>query len=161
MAENGDTEGGAGGAKAALFAVAALILLAGGWAMQREAAAPMKGEGARVLPSPATDSPPLPAHELRLIRGEEALVELGAGGVGELLTLRLALSEEAAGIGIHSIWLYGENHAPLQITGERADPGEVRVEIASELLAPGRHIVELRTDELTAIPLRRYSFEVR
>ena len=62
MAEDGDKEGGAGGAKAALFAVAGLILLAGGWAMQREAAAPMKGEGARALASPAPlDNSPLRA----------------------------------------------------------------------------------------------------
>ena len=58
MAENEDTEGGAGGAKAALFAVAVLILLAGGWAMQREAAAPKKGEDARALALRRPTPPP-------------------------------------------------------------------------------------------------------
>ena len=131
--------------------------------MQRESAAPPKlpAPNTRTLPSPAVDSPALPTRELRLVRGKETLIESSARGSGEPLTLRLALPEGAADIGIESVWLYGENHAPRQISGERPDPREVRVEIAAEFLAPGRHIVELRTDELTAIPLRRYSFEIR
>ena len=163
MAGDGEIRSAARGPNRTLFAIAALVLLAGGWAMQRESAAPPKipAPNAPALPSRAADSPGLPMHELRLVQGKQALVESSAGTMGESLTLRLALPEDAADMGIKSIWLYGENHAPLQISGERTDPGEVRVEVASEFLTAGRHIVELRTDELTAIPLRRYSFEIR
>ena len=44
----------------------------------------------------------------------------------------------------------------LNVTG----PGEVLIEYPAALLTPGRHIIELRTDEIGPIPLRRFAFEI-
>jgi hypothetical protein len=99
--------------------------------------------------------------EIELDPGREAQIDLGSLVPGQALAIRLALPASAREIGIEATWLYGENHAPTEIQSRRAGPGEVRIDFPAALLTPGRHIVELRTNEAGPIPLRRYSFEIR
>jgi hypothetical protein len=93
--------------------------------------------------------------------GKEPRIDPQSLVPGKPLEVHVSLPPEAAGVGIESIWIYGESHAPTQIDGRKAGPTQVRLELGAELLGPGRHIIELRTDEVSPIPLRRYAFEVR
>jgi hypothetical protein len=120
----------------------------------------MPAPEARALPASGTAAKSA-GGAIELVRGVETRVDPGSLVAGEPLAIRIALPADAANIGIESIWIYGENHAPSRISGQRLRPSEVRIELGPEVLTPGRHIVELRTDEITAIPLRRYSFEIR
>ena len=98
---------------------------------------------------------------LELSRGSEPVVRADSLAPGEPFQVKLLLPADSGEIGVESIWVYGEGHEPTRIEGERATPSEMRVALPPELLTPGRHIVELRTDEFTHIPLRRFSFEIR
>lgn len=146
----------------AVAAVAALVFC---WTGPEESEPPERP--APHDPAPVADEAPRSETEtetpdvLELTRGNEPVIDPDALVGGEPLRVSLALPPDAGEIGIESIWVYGETHDPTRIAGERTKPSEMRVEIPPELLTPGRHIVELRTDELTHIPLRRFSFEIR
>ena len=99
--------------------------------------------------------------EIELRPGREARIDLDSLVPGQALAVRLALPPGAGKIGIEATWLYGEGHPPTEISSHRADAREVRIDFPPALLTPGRHIVELRTDEGAPISLRRYSFEIR
>ena len=144
-----------------LVAAGALVAGVGLWTLSEGPVAPSAPPPAP--PSPRADSSRLPAAdrgEITLAQGRELRVAGNSIDRSRSLALLLALPPDAPDIGIKSVWLYGEGQEPTRIASKRPGPGQVRVEIAPEFLTPGRHIVELRTDELTAIPLRRYSFEI-
>ncbi|HIL00726.1 MAG TPA: hypothetical protein EYG06_01465 [Myxococcales bacterium] len=141
------------------------------WFLSSESQTPSPGTTPEPRPGQLTpasgpgDAAPLAADdrpgEIELDPGREAQIDLGSLVPGQALAIRLALPASAHEIGIEATWLYGEGHAPTEIQSRRARPGEVRIDFPAALLTPGRHIVELRTDEAGPIPLRRYSFEIR
>ncbi|MFP6639922.1 MAG: hypothetical protein VCC04_06745 [Myxococcota bacterium] len=76
--------------------------------------------------------------------------------------LELRFSEEHSQVfGIKSAWLYREGGEPLEIRVTRSGPASVRTELPPGTLAPGRAILELRTDEISPLPLRRFALQIR
>ena len=151
--------------------LAALVVLGAGWYLtagpQETVPEPPVEPRARASapePGPADGSPqaaPRRPGEIELKPGREARIDLDTLVPGQALAIRLALPPSAGGIGIEATWLYGEGHAPTEISSHRANTQEVWIDFPPALLTPGRHIVELRTDEGAPISLRRYSFEIR
>ena len=148
-----------------ILALAALAALVFWWSGPKEGEPP--GLPAPHDPAPLPDDASRSAGEsgapaaLELSRGNEPVIRADSLAGGEPLRVNLVLPSDASEIGVESIWVYGETHDPTRIEGERTKPSEMRVAIPAELLTPGRHIVELRTDEFSHIPLRRFSFEIR
>ena len=148
----------------ALVALATLIFV---WSGPKEGEPPGLPAPHGSAPAPAPEETSRPGGQskapssLELSRGSEPVVHADSLAPGEPFRVKLLLSSDAGKIGVESIWVYGEGHEPTRIEGERATPSEMRVALPPELLTPGRHIVELRTDEFTHIPLRRFSFEIR
>ena len=135
------------------------------WASPEEGEPPSAPAGADSAPVPVEEPRLAVASEeafgLELSRNENPILRADSLVAGKPLRVRITLPSNALGIGIKSIWVYGEGQTAAPIEGERATPATVSLAIPAELLTPGRHFVELRTDEITHIPLRRFPFEIR
>ncbi len=149
-----------------------IVAVAGAWwgfSAQGPQIAPPETEGE--TPAKTLQPAPAPIEEARataapvapvaLKPGFEPRIDAGSLAPGEALEIQVSLPAEAANVGVEAIWVYADSHDPTQIQGRRTSPTRLDLELGPELLERGRHIVELRTDEVTPIPLRRYAFEIR
>ena len=121
-----------------------------------ETVSPLHGENG----TPPTLSDKAPDFDLR--EGTESAIPLATLSAGETLMLDLELTGDAGrDFGIKSAWIYQENREPLAIRAERSGPSRFRAELPSDSLAPGRAIIELRTDESSPLALRRFAVQIR
>ena len=154
------------------FRVAVIGLAAAGvgWLLTSGIRAPSPAPSAetaqtRPAPLPVPDRGALRATveesaPIQLVQGTTMHIDPHSLAPGDPLAIRLSLPPDASGMGVKATWLYGDNHDPTKIQAQRTGPGEVLIEYPAALLTPGRHIIELRTDEIGPIPLRRFAFEI-
>ena len=114
------------------------------------------------LGAPPATLPQKSATALSAREGREAVIQLEDWPPGQLLIVDLTLAEEAdSDFGIKSAWIYQESADPLQLQAQRSGPRGFRAELPRDALAPGRAIVELRTDEKKSRALRRFAIQIR
>ena len=117
--------------------------------------------------SESRGAPPAPLSQKSAValsarEGKEAVIQLEDWPAGQLVIVDLTLAEEAdSDFGIKSAWIYQENSDPLQLQAQRSGPRGFRAELPRDALAPGRAIVELRTDEKKSRALRRFAIQIR
>jgi hypothetical protein len=151
---------------ALLLAVAAIVVVGG-----RGPAGPGASPGAPRRPG-AVSPPAPPSEPAARGAGESAPLESGAtlevsrralrGGAP--LVLELRLGEPDAGVEPLSGRIVVAGRTPRDLTPSLVGRSGslARVEIDADWLAsPGRYIVEVKTNERTHLPLRRYVLEVR
>ncbi len=109
---------------------------------------------------PASDA--LRSAGIQLRPGESPHIDSASLDPEKGLDVRLSLPDSNGAIGVKSIRLYSEGRDPIEIPsqGSSVVTGELELKLESAWLSRGRHIIELRTDERHAIPLRRFSIEV-
>ena len=94
--------------------------------------------------------------------GREAEIRLADAPADRALVLNLELAgEENSDFGIKSAWIYQEDREPLELRAERSGGKRFRAELPAASLAPGRAIIELRTDENSPLALRRFAVQIR
>ena len=120
------------------------------------------------LNADALSAPPQPgpsatgSTDFSLTEGQETEIGLADLRADQSLVLTLKLADEAQpNFGIKSAWIYQESREPLELRAQRSGDSHFRVELPVASLAPGRAIVELRTDENSPLALRRFAVEIR
>ncbi len=120
------------------------------------------GRAHQVATPEDSDSDDLGLVELQLFSGDELEIPVSSLPAGEPVFLSLGLPTSPA--GSLPVRVLAADGRILEITGVvyEDDPTRVSVEIeAGWLDSPGRYIVELKTNERTHFPLRRYAIEMR
>lgn len=124
---------------------------------------PQAAQAQKTPPTPLTPNEAIPAGaDLSLREGAQLEVEVASLPADRPSVLHLRLSDEQTqDFGVKSAWLYREEADPLEISVTRTGPNSMETQIPPGTLKPGRAIVELRTDEMTPLPLRRFALQVR
>lgn len=124
-------------------------------------------------PAPAP-IPPAPPATVPAASGPAAVHRIDEGGrllldaaqlprAGERLALDLPLPDEARGDGTRPARIVAVDGTSIE-TQATALPGSgsgMRLELDPQWLLPGRYLIEVRTAEVSPLPLRRYVLEVR
>jgi hypothetical protein len=124
------------------------------------------GTSQRVPAEAASPSPPPTpaAPDFRIEEGERLQLNSGSLPQSGELTISLALGDEARGMEPRKVVLASARDGrrlELTTAHEEGSGSGVRVKIDSSWLEPGAYMLEVRTAEKIALPLRRYVIEVR
>ena len=112
--------------------------------------------------SPRPGSSSTGSTDFSLTEGQETEIELANLRADQTLVVTLKLAnQEKPDFGIRSAWIYQESREPLQLQAERTGDDLFRAELPVDALAPGRAILELRTDENAPLALRRFALQIR
>jgi len=103
------------------------------------------------------------APDYRIAESGRLALEATSSGQGGVLAFGLALAEEAGGVEPLAVRVVSVDGRVLDTTAVRMDTarGDVRVEIDADWLRPGKYMIQVKTAEKVAFPLRRYVLEVR
>ena len=103
------------------------------------------------------------APDYRIGESGRLAFEATSSGEGGVLAFGLALPEEAGGAEPLAVRVVSVDGRALDTTAARmnAAPGDVRIEIDTYWPRPGKYMIQIKTAEKVAFPLRRYVLEVR
>ena len=104
-----------------------------------------------------------PAPDYRIAESGRLALEATSLPEGGVLALGLALAEEAGGVEPLAVRVVSVDGRVLDTTAVRTDAagGDVQLEIDADWLQPGNYMIQIKTAEKVAFPLRRYVLEVR
>ena len=123
-------------------------------------AAPAKEPSPRAADPTASDPLPPPDYHI----AERGRLHIGAGTLpkSEVLTLGLALAEDAHGgepLPVRVVSVDGRRFDAIATPAAGTQRG-LRVEIDSDWLKPGLYMIQVSTNERTPLGLRRYVLEI-
>jgi hypothetical protein len=147
-------------------------LLGGGSASDEQSSSSLRmterpAEMARTQPVPTSVAEPGRASEpqgvLVLRSGETLEIDSAALPAGGRVRLQLTLPVASTSDEPRPVRILVEGREPLETLGEHraGDRKSASLEIDADWLRPGHYIVEVKTTELTHLPLRRYALDVR
>ncbi|MBW2294011.1 MAG: hypothetical protein JRG94_17115 [Deltaproteobacteria bacterium] len=105
----------------------------------------------------------LPAPDYHIAESGRLTIKAESLRGKEMLTLGLALADEARGEAPLAVRVVAVDGRVLDITAASIDGkgGGVRLTIEADWLRPGDYMIQIKTNEKTAFPLRRYVLEVQ
>jgi hypothetical protein len=129
----------------------------------------------RAEPSPAASPAPVAPAEpaapdvavvspgnVRIESSGEVAIDASSLQPGEPVVLHLVLGEASRTEDPRPVRILSPDHRVIEGQGALdGDRREVRFEFDSAFLRPGRYIVEVKTTEMSHLPLRRYAIQVR
>jgi hypothetical protein len=147
---------------AALAGAAALWLAsAGGVAARRPAhpAAQVQAEAPTPAQAPVDAAR---AGETLLAKGETLVLDAATLRPGTPVALRLDLEVASRSDEPRPVRVYSTDGRALELQASLgAQRSEANLELDPAFLTPGRYMVEVKTTELSPLPIRRYVVEVR
>jgi hypothetical protein len=125
--------------------------------------------GEMALSEPARTAGGVPRHtskpldQLVLRAGEPLEIDSAALPAGGRVTLQLSLPIASTSDEPRPVRILVEGREPLETLGEHraGDRKAASLEVDADWLRPGHYIVEVKTTELSHMPLRRYALDVR
>ena len=145
-----------------LFA-AVVGFVAAQWRWPRSGPAPVPAASPPAVPEPAAANAPLVSpDDVRIVSGSEVAIDSAALVPGKPVVLHLVLAEASRTDEPRPVRVLSPEGQAVEGKGS-LDEGrlEVRFEFDSAFLRPGRYIVEVKTTEMSHLPLRRYAIQVR
>ncbi len=116
--------------------------------------------------APAPDEPITPLPDYHIEEGGRLSLNAMSLPAGGVVTLGLALGKEALGGGkdpLSAVVVSASDGRRLELSATPVAglQSSVRLEVDSTWFKPGLYMIQIRTAEKTALPLRRYVLEVR
>ena len=149
---------------AGIVLLAAVVgFVAAQWLWPRSEPVPVPAASPPAVPEPSAANAPLVSpDDVRIESSGEVAIDSAALVPGKPVVLHLVLGEASRTEEPRPVRVLSPDGRAVEGKGS-LDEGrlEVRYELDSAFLRPGRYVVEVRTTEMSHFPLRRYAINVR